>query len=93
MNRNPLPVPELDLVRCPRCQREHSRKTLLTYPEIASYTRFAISSLYAFHSRGGILPRPFGRKNGNPRWSSCAIAAWIAGELAPEDVEPPRARG
>lgn len=84
------PEPELEVRRCDRCGLDHPIKTLLTYPEIARFTRFAIASLYAYHSRGAVLPRPYGRKNGNPRWTSCSIAKWIAGQLAPEDVEPSR---
>lgn len=84
--------PEIELVikHCERCGLDHPTKAVLTYPEIASFTRFAVASLYSYHSRGGSMPRPYGRKNGNPKWSSCSIAKWIAGRLTPEEVEPAR---
>ena len=88
----PNPI-DLDLITCPRCQRQHPKKLLLTYPEIAALVRLSVATLYSYHSRGGILPRPKGRPNGNPKWSSCAIAAWLEGDLSPADLEPCKAQG
>lgn len=81
-----------DLMSCPSCSHLHAKKMALTPAEVGQATSYATASIYTFHSRGGILPKPLRNGRGNPRWSTCAIARWLHGTLPPEDVEPLRAK-
>ncbi|MEO6326253.1 MAG: hypothetical protein ABIT01_05635 [Thermoanaerobaculia bacterium] len=83
----------LELLHCPSCGYLHPHKPTLTPSEVAFVTSYATASIYTYHSRGGILPRPVRNGRGNPRWSACAIARWLAGTLPPEDIQPVRIAG
>lgn len=84
--------PELPIGHCAACSRDHVRRPTLTAGDVAYVSSYALSSIYTFHSRGGILPKPIGRRNGSPRWSACDVAAWIAGELPADKLEPVKSR-
>lgn len=81
---------QLELFPCPSCGYLHPRKPTLTPDEVAYLTAYALSSIYTYHSRGGILPKPVRNGRGNPRWSACTIARWLHGTLPPEDLQPVR---
>ncbi len=82
----------LDLRECPGCGLLHPKKPTLTPSEVAYLTAYALSSIYTYHSRGGILPKPVRNGRGNPRWSACAIARWLHGTLSPDELQPVRMR-
>lgn len=83
---------EIPITRCAVCGRNHVNRQTLTAGLVAYVSSYALSSIYTFHSRGGILPRPIGRRNGSPRWSACDVAAWIENELPAEKLEPVKGR-
>lgn len=80
----------LELRECPGCGLLHPKKPTLTPAEVAYLTAFALSSIYTYHSRGGILPKTVRNGRGNPRWSACAIAKWLHGVLPEDELQPVR---
>ena len=82
--------PDLDLHVCPACNLLHPRKPTLTSGEVAFLSSYKRSSIFTFHSRGGVLPKPAMNGRGNPRWSSCQVARWLNGTLPESDLEPKR---
>lgn len=82
--------PHLELFQCPSCGFLHPRKPTLVPAEVAYVTAYSLATVYTYHSRGGILPKPVRNGRGNPRWSACAIARWLHGALAPDELQPVR---
>lgn len=83
-------LPALELIHCPSCGFLHPRKPTLVPAEVAYVTAYSLATVYTYHSRGGILPRPVRNGRGNPRWSACAIARWLHGVLTPDELQPVR---
>jgi len=80
----------LEFIHCPSCGFLHPRKPTLVPSEVAYVTAYSLATVYTYHSRGGILPRPVRNGRGNPRWSACAIARWLHGVLTPDELQPVR---
>lgn len=90
MRKPPPSEPDISMAACDVCGKTHPRRPTLTPALVAWVSSYALSSIYTFRSRGGILPKPVKRAGGSPRWSACDIALWLAGELPAERLDPVR---